>query len=274
LGDCIVIKRSVPIAGFLTRWVIPLVFFLVCASRPLIAQAQSATTANAKPEFEVATIKPSDPNVSRGTFFTVKGDHVIAANTDLDDLISFAYGLHTRQIVNGPPWLATDRFDIDGVLGTQGRPNREQMKLLFQKLLADRFQLAFHDEEKELSVYALTLEKSGPKLTRTDRKPTDSTNFSYTNSIVLTVRNASMADFADGMAGTFMDRPVVDQTGLKDRYDFVLKWTPEGSPAAEDPGAPPGLYTAIKEQLGLRLAPAKASVHVLVIDRIDKPSPN
>jgi uncharacterized protein (TIGR03435 family) len=247
---------------------------LASASIPLIAAAQSATAANAKPEFMVATIKPSDPNVSRGTFFTMKGSHVIAANTDLDDLISFAYGIHTKQIVNGPLWLATDRFDIDGVFGTQSSPNRDQMKLLFQKLLVDRFQLAFHHEEKELGVYALGVEKSGPKFTRTDRKPTDSTNFSYTNSIVLTVRNASMADFADGMAGTFMDRPVVDQTGLKDRYDFILKWTPEGSPAGEDPSAPPGLYTAIKEQLGLTLVAAKASVQVLVIDRIDKPSPN
>jgi uncharacterized protein (TIGR03435 family) len=269
-----VMKGSVQIEGFLTRLLLPLTFYLVSASIPLVATAQSATTANAKPEFEVVTIKPSDPNVSRGTFFTIKGSHVIAANTDLDDLVSLAYGIHTKQIVNGPPWLATDRFDIDGVFGTQGRPNRDQMKLLFQKLLADRFQLAFHHEEKELGVYALTVEKSGPKFTRTDRKPTDSTNFSYTNSIVLTVRNASMADFADGMAGTFMDRPVVDQTGLKDRYDFILKWTPEGSPAGEDPSAPPGLYTAIKEQLGLRLVPAKASVHVLAIDRIDKPSPN
>jgi uncharacterized protein (TIGR03435 family) len=267
-------KGSVQIEGFLTRLLLPLTFYLVSASIPLVATAQSATTANAKPEFEVVTIKPSDPNVSRGTFFTIKGSHVIAANTDLDDLVSLAYGIHTKQIVNGPPWLATDRFDIDGVFGTQGRPNRDQMKLLFQKLLADRFQFAFHHEEKELGVYALTVEKSGPKFTMTDRKPTDSTNFSYTNSIVLTVRNASMADFADGMAGTFMDRPVVDQTGLKDRYDFILKWTPEGSPAGEDPSAPPGLYTAIKEQLGLRLVPAKASVHVLVIDRIDKPSPN
>src|SRR5258708_26024004 len=84
-------KGSVKIEGFLTRLLLPLTFYLVSASIPLVATAQSATTANAKPEFEVVTIKPSDPNVSRGTFFTIKGSHVIAANTDLDDLVSLAY---------------------------------------------------------------------------------------------------------------------------------------------------------------------------------------
>lgn len=102
---------------------------------------------------------------------------------------------------------------------------------MYQKLLATRFKLAFHHNTRELPVYAIVLAKDGPKLTRTDRRPGDSTGFAYTSQIVLTVRNSSMSDFADGMRDAFLDKPVVDQTGLNDRYDFVLKWTPDDAPA-------------------------------------------
>ena len=238
---------------------------------------------DAKPGFDVATIKRTEPNISSGTFFTIRGSHVIAVNTNGNDLVSLAYGLHSKQIVNGPPWLLTARFDIEGVPDVEGRPNHDQVKLMIQKLLATRFKLAVHHEQRELAVYAIIIGKNGPKLTKTDRKPSDNTNFSYTNRVVLTVRNATMADFADGMQASFMDRPVVNQTGLTDRYDFFLKWTPDGSqsglgekmpPPADDANAPPGLYTAIQEQLGLKLVSTKAPVDVLVIDHIEMPSEN
>ena len=248
--------------------------FFIRVPMPRAIVAQAAIAASPAPEFEVVTIKPTDPDSVSGTFIIVKGRHVIARSIALDDLITLAYGVHTKQIVNGPSWLATARFDMDGVPNLEGKPNRAQMKLLFQKLLVGRFQFAFHHEMKELSVYTLNADKSGPKLTKTDRLPTDGTNFSYAGSVVLTVRNASMEDFANGMQATFLDRPVVDQTGLRDRYDFVLKWTPEGTTAGNDPSAPPDLYTAIREQLGLKLNAGKAPVDVLVIDRVEKPSPN
>ena len=205
---------------------------------------------DANPGFDVATIKPTDPNISSGPFFTVRGSHIIAVNTNGNDLVSLAYGLHTKQIVNGPPWLLTARFDIDGIPDAKGRPNHDQVKLMIQKLLATRFKLAFHHERREGAVYAIIIGNGGPKLTKTDRKPSDNTTFSYTNRVVLTVRNATMADFAEGMQASFMDRPVVDQTGLADRYDFLLRWTPDESESglgekvplrADDPNAPPGL---------------------------------
>jgi uncharacterized protein (TIGR03435 family) len=238
---------------------------------------------DAKPGFDVATIKRSDPNISSGTFFAIRGSHIIAVNTNGNDLVSLAYGLHTKQIVDGPSWLLTARFDIEGVPDVEGRPNHDQVKLMIQKLLATRFKLAVHHEQRELAVYAIIIGKNGPKLAKTDRKPSDNTTFSYTNRVVLTVRNATMADFAHGMQASFMDRPVVDQTGLTDRYDFLLKWTPDGSqsglgekmpPPADDANAPPGLYTAIQEQLGLKLVSTKAPVDVLVIDHIEMPSEN
>ncbi|WP_263418399.1 TIGR03435 family protein [Terriglobus albidus] len=224
--------------------------------------------------FEAVTIKPSDPNLSGGTYFRVQGRHVLAVNVSLFDLLSLAYGLHPKQIVNGPRWLDTSRYDIDGVPTMEGRPNRDQQRQLFRALLADRFHLVFHYEQRELPIYALLLDKGGPRLTRTSRQPQDGTNFSYTNQIVLTAKNASMATLADGMQASFLDRPVVDHTGLTDRYDFTLKWTPDDSPARDTPDAPPDLYTAIKEQLGLKLVPTKEEAKALVIDHVEVPSAN
>lgn len=239
--------------------------------------------ADANPSFDVATIKPSDTSASHGTFFRNNGRHVIAYNISVGELIAYAYGLHTKQIVDGPSFLLATHFDIDGVPDVEGHPNLKQSRLMFQKLLVSRFKLAFHYESRELPAYAIQTAKGGPKLALTTRKPGDSTNFSYNCQVVLTVRNASVADVAEGMQEVFMDKPVVDQTGLHDRYDFDLKWTPDESqsycpsdPAQsrDDPNAPPGLYTAIQEQLGLRLISTKAPIQVMVIDLVDRPSEN
>jgi uncharacterized protein (TIGR03435 family) len=182
-----------------------------------------------------------------------------------------------------PSSLLATHFDIDGLPDIEGHPNLKQSWLMFQKLLFSRFKLAFHNESRELPAYAIQIAKGGPKLGLTTRRPGDSTNFSYNCQVVLTVRNASVADVAKGMQEVFMDRPVVDQTGLNNRYDFELKWTPDESqsycpsdPARprDDPNAPPGLYTAIQEQLGLKLIRTKAPIRVMVIDHVETPSEN
>lgn len=125
-------------------------------------------------------------------------------------------------------------YSIDDHTHRYGKPQNDQA--MYRKLLASRFKLAFHRESRELPAYAIVLAKGGPKLAKTERRPEDGTNFSSTKQIVLTVRNASMGDFAHGMQEEFMDKPVVDQTGLKDRFDFDLKWTPD---EAQSSGEPP-----------------------------------
>ena len=272
---------SVPVA------VGTLVLSLSAIGRTGIAAAQAAApvdmpamAANADPAFEVVTIKPSDTSAPHGTFFTTRGRYVIAYNISLRALIEFAYGVHAKQIVGGPAALLEMHYDIDGVPNIEGRPNHNQTRLLYQKLLESRFKLSFHRDTRQMPAYVIEVAKGGPKLARTSRQPGDRLMFSFSYAVVLTVRNASMSDFAHGMQEAFLDKPVVDQTGLKDRYDFDLKWTPDESQsnvqlpaqARDDPNAPPGLYTAIQEQLGLKIVSAKAPVETLVIDHLENPS--
>jgi uncharacterized protein (TIGR03435 family) len=238
---------------------------------------------NAIPKFDVVTIKPSDP-ARQGKGFTMRGRHVLTFNTDVNDLITFAYGLHVKQIAGAPNWAATDKFDIDGIPDVEGQPNLKQLKLLIQSALTDRFKLTFHHDQKELSVYALTIGKGGPKLTETINNPNDPKNFGFRRLGNLTVTNSTMKDFCDGMQAAVMDKPVVDHTGLTARYDFTLNWTPDESqfeamggyrpPTTEDPNAPPVLSTAMQEQLGLKFDAVKASADVFVIDHVEKPSAN
>jgi hypothetical protein len=143
-----------------------------------IPEPPKSMPADAVPKFDVVTVKPSDPN-RQGKGFTIRGRHVMTINTNVNDLITFAYGLHAKQIVGAPAWFATDKFDIDGVPDVEGQPNSKQFKLLFQSVLTERFKLTFHHDQKELSVYAMTVGKSGPKLTETIHKPSDPVNFLF-----------------------------------------------------------------------------------------------
>ncbi len=248
-----------------------------------IPEPPKRMAANAHPVFDVVTIKLSQTQAGRG--WGVRGSHVFMVGGTLEGLIEISYGLHAKQILNAPDWFSSYRFDIDGVPNVEGRPNQDQIKEIFQALLADRFKLVFHREKRELAVYAITVAKDGPKLTKSSAAPTDPQGFFFTRIGVLHVTNSSMADFAKGMQRSVTDRPVVDQTGLTDRYDFKLAWTPDESqfsalgvrvspPTTDDPNAPPDLYTAIQEQLGLKLEATKAMTDVLVIDHVEKPSAN
>jgi uncharacterized protein (TIGR03435 family) len=248
-----------------------------------IPQPPKPMPPDAHPKFEVVTIKPTDPN-ERRMVFTVQGRHVMAINMTVVDLIKFAYSLHPKQIVNAPDWITAEKFNVDGVPDVEGSPSGPQMRMLFQDALAQRFGLAFHRDHKELPAYALTVVKEGPKLTVTADAPSSPSNFMFSRPGALHVTNSTMADFCNGMQEAVMDKPVVDRTGLKDRYDFNLNWTPDQSqfaqmgahiaPASDDPNAPPSLYTALQEQVGLKLEPTKASAEVLVIDHVEKPSAN
>jgi uncharacterized protein (TIGR03435 family) len=252
-----------------------------------IPEPPKPMAADAHPSFDVATVKPSKPGTP-GKLFTFRGRHAITINTNMNDLISFAYGLHSKQIVGAPDWFGNDMFDIDGTPDTEGQPNSAQFKEMMQKLLADRFQLKFHHEQRELSVYIITVAPGGPKMEKSDTPISQGQGFFFRGLGDLNVTNNTITDFAHGMQGAVMDKPVVDHTGLTDRYNFHLKWTPDDSqfgqfrgtatpqppPAGDNPNAPPSLYTAMPEQIGLKIEAGKAMDDVIVIDHAEKPSAN
>jgi uncharacterized protein (TIGR03435 family) len=243
--------------------------------------------ANADPGVEVATIKPSDPN-RPGRLFTLRGQEVITVNTTVSSLITMAYGLHARQIVGAPAWLESDKYDLTIKPNVPGQPNQEQAKIMIQKLLADRFQLKFHREKQELSVYAITVSKSGAKITKSQSDPNGNPGLFFggaPHGMSFSVRNATIADVANTLQGSILDKPAVDQTGLPGKYDFTLTFTPDPGmmafagagprlPAVDNPDAAPDLFTAFEQQLGLKMSSTKAQADVLVIDRVEKPSAN
>ena len=235
--------------------------------------------ADADPVFEVATIKLSDPNRPGRRLFSIRGTELTAVYATVSDLIVFAYGVHAAQISGAPAWVESDKFDITGKPEGQGQPNPNQFRTMLQKLLADRFQLALHRDKKQFTVYALR--NNGPKLTLSEAaSPLPNLIFRAGN---WPVGNATMEEFASVLQA-HLDRPVVDQTGLKGRFDFQLQWTPDETPSPGRPGEPakppegadslPDLFTAIQQQLGLKLESTKAQVDVLVIDKVEKPSEN
>jgi bla regulator protein blaR1 len=241
--------------------------------------------ANAKPEFTVATIKPSRPDAPRRGY-GFRGRDVTATNETVNWLIKLAYNMHAHQI-SGPAWLDSERYDIEGQPDTPGQPSRDQMKLMFRKLLADRFQLRFHIEKRELPVYAMVVLKTGAKIAVSNGDPNAFPGIGFGREpgvISLVGRNTGLNGVANGLQSNILDRPVVDQTGLTGRYDFLLRFTPDPTQVANfgglapantvDLDAPPDIFTAFQHQLGLKLQSTRAAVDVIVIEKIERPSPN
>lgn len=253
---------------------------------PEPAPAPVRMAADAKPEFTVATIKPSLPDAPRGGY-GIRGQDVTTTNVTVSWMIKLAYNVHANQISGAPSWVESEHYDTVGRSNTRGEPNRDQMKLMIQKLLADRFQLKFHLEKRELPVYAMVVAKGGSKLAPSPADPNAFPGIGFGREpgvITLMGRNTGLNGVANGLQSNIMDKPIVDQTGLTGRYDFQLRFTPDPTqvanfgaiPAANaaDPNPPPDIFTAFEQQLGLKLQSTKAPVDVIVIERIERPSAN
>jgi uncharacterized protein (TIGR03435 family) len=240
--------------------------------------------ANADPRFEVATIKPSKPDDPRKGFI-VRANQFHIINQPLSAILSFSYDVQAKQLIGLPPWADTDKYDIDGKPDGEGAPSGKQWKVMIQKMVTERFKLTFHREKKELAVYVLSVAKTGPKITKSEGDPNGLPGLFFRGKLGdLGVSNANMADFTGLMQEAVLDRPVLDQTGISGRYDFTLIWTPDDSqfagmgakipPPTESANAPANLYTAIQEQIGLKLEATKAPAEVMVVDHVEKPSEN
>jgi uncharacterized protein (TIGR03435 family) len=240
----------------------------------LLAAVQLTHAQTLAPAFEVATIKPAAPSSDGHTHINYPPDDRFSAiNITLPALMQWAYGMPEKQILEGPSWLSSTRFDItakvdpDEIKALSSEQITEMKRRMVQALFAERFHMKVHRETRTLPAYDLVLAKGGAKLQLTQSKG-KSIGFgkSHFNGEGLTT--AMIAEELSLIAG----RVVVDKTNLIGRYDFKLQWTPDDAAATDD--SAPSLFTAIQEQLGLKLESVKGPVPVLVIDGIEQPSPN
>jgi uncharacterized protein (TIGR03435 family) len=242
-----------------------------------IPKADAPVAKDADPDWDVVAVKARDPNdTSNSQSMSMKGRQFVIENRTVEGMLLFAYGVHKKQIVGAPGWIESERWDVRGVPDVPGAPSLKQAQSLIRKMLEERFGLKLHRETKELAVYAITVAKGGEKMTPSAGDPNgtpDENERSNGGQITMRMTNMSMGEFAPDL-GYFLDRPTVNQTGLMGRYDFQLIWTADESHAPTDGSAPPGLFTAIQEQIGLKLEPVKAQTDVLVVDAVERPSAN
>ena len=230
--------------------------------------------------FEVATVKPVDVGARAGRMFKMDGPHRwTATNFTLKNLIALGYDLNPRTISGGPEWMDSDKFVIEALTPGDVKPTRAEQMQMLRALLVERFALRFHRADKELSIYELTVAKSGPKLKPTAKPEDEPQLFGvvYPDKIEVPARNVSMDDFVAMLQRATLDRPTVNRTGLTGRYDFDLAWAQDESQyggavpkAPEDTQSPP-LFRAVQEQLGLKLTPMKGMVSAMVVEGAEKP---
>jgi uncharacterized protein (TIGR03435 family) len=267
-------------------------FVLVLTESVLRAQATARETL---PSFEVVSIKPDPANLP-GTNIDLHlvGQEYIGTGLTAEYLIELAYAVKEPQISGGASWISSKKYLLnakidDATFATLQKLPRDQRRLqeqlLFQSLLADRFRLKISHSIKEGPVFALVVAKSGPKITLTkdssERSGNDSHGHNGVNTAVET--NEPMSGFAAFLSTQreFNGRVVLDRTGLRGNYDFTLKWTTQfnadaghSSAVVGSDAAAPSIWTAVQEQLGLRLVSTTGPIDTVVIDHIEEPSPN
>ena len=275
----------------LTPFYLLVIAFLVpaiIAQSPAVA-ATPATTRPvvAAPAFEVASIHLSPPSPDRHhhIYNYVHASLFRTGNLSIRDLIQYTYNLPKSQILGGPDWLDSAIYDIEAKSGPEvdarlkGMPSddaAQQKRVMVQELRAERFALTAHKETRLLPVYDLTLAKGGPKFRPSTRNGT--TIDAVRAQIHVQGSDDTIGLLARQLAQS-LGRVVVNKTGLTGRYELTLRWTPDDAPlpllnGVPDPNAPPDLFTAVQEQLGLKLQTNKEPIEVLVIDRVERPSEN
>lgn len=231
------------------------------------ALAQSTTKA---PAFDAASVRPNLTGANGGSL-SRSGGRITVENFSLRECIAFAYGIATGRDyeLSGPAWLDTEKFDIAATFPTE--TSRDSVREMLQTLLAERFSLKTHRENRKFESYVLVVGKRGPKVREGSTGGDGAFIFGEDH---VTVRSFSMSGFADRLSGPVfkLGRPVVDMTGMKGVYDFTLNWAPDDASADARSGA--SIFTALQEQLGLKLEPRKIAFRILVVDHADKDPPN
>jgi uncharacterized protein (TIGR03435 family) len=253
--------------------------------------------------FEVASIRPADPDARQVGFQLTPGGGIKSVNMGLKDLMRFAYNIPCGKncdsfIVGGPKWMDSERFDILAKAPANAEPNTDLMQMAaaerrplqertrerLKALLAERFQLAVRRETREMPVYNLVVAKGGHKLKESTRGDQNGSMRGGRGEMI--AENVELQMLTVNLASR-LGRPVVDRTGLKGRYDFRLESSPETRVPLSGPGGPgdksagpasgepdSSIFTELQEQLGLRLESTKGPVDIIVIERAERPSAN
>jgi uncharacterized protein (TIGR03435 family) len=257
----------------------------VCVFFAVTLRAQAPARLPPDLRFEVASLKPSQGLEQGGGIRPAPGgQRYEATNCPIKLMIQVAYRVKAEQIVGGPGWLDTDRFDMEA---KAERPSSaDELHVMLMNMLVDRLQLKFHREKRDMQMYALTVDKGGPKLTPHEAANAGDPWIDQTTENFLHIKMKaaySPMDYFAFRLSQLMDRPVVDLTNLPGGYDFNLEYTrelppgfPEGGKVnGEEPDTSgPTVFAAVKQQLGLELKARKGPVEVIVIDHAEKPAGN
>jgi uncharacterized protein (TIGR03435 family) len=240
-----------------------------------------------RPSFEVASIKPGDPDNPQSRLAMQPGGRFVTTNVPILALLGFAYDLRPHQISGIPKSLDSAKFTIEARAPEADSPppspeGAPRFRLMLQSLLAERFKLVVHRETREEQIYELVIDKGGSKMKEVDA-PKDSPQGIQGGGKGQLVGMAAPIQLLVNVLSPQLGHSVIDKTGLKGKYDFTLKWTPDPSALPPPAGAPegpppdsngPSLFTAMQEQLGLKLQSTKGPVEMLVVDHVERPSEN
>ena len=253
--------------------VVASVFVLAMSSLRMVAAAQTAAETF---RFDVASIRPAPPE-SRGSTINNARNIFEIRNFTIRSLIQYAYSIHTAQLIGGPDWTGRERFDInaksDHVQENEADPKRmstrdQRGRSGVRALLEDRFQLKLRQESREIPVYSMTIDKGVHKLTPSASGAGRYSTTRNNNNRILMVEGLSTKGIAEAL--NTLERPVVDETGLDGLWDFNMTW----SDSLDNDGSAPSLFTALREQTGLRLTAKKGVATTYVIEKVERPSEN
>jgi uncharacterized protein (TIGR03435 family) len=251
---------------------------LVALTFALAAAVAAQGSPEKKPSFEVASIKPNKE--ASGGRMSMSGGRQTMIGTTATGLIMTAFNVHDYEVVGAPSWSASERLDV--IVQAEGKPTREESRLMMQSLLEERFALKAHRETREGPVYRLVLAKKdgtlGPQLLRSNRECGDKPPASVSWALQACHDRSGPADMIMGATPfsglvtaleLLIDRRIIDETGLNGRFDVKLEWS-----RSERDTDRPSIFTAIQEQLGLKLESSRGPITVLVIDSISRPTPD
>jgi uncharacterized protein (TIGR03435 family) len=262
---------------------------VVAAQQPALSAPQKQDSpptqqpgASQRLTFEVATIRLAKPDSDGGIHPLPGNQEYWARDVPVQLIVSLMWKLPLHQVVGGPGWVSNEGYDVEAK--AEQPTTLDNLHIMFQNLLVDRFHLKYHMETRQGPVYALTVDKGGVKMARDAAEEAWSGKYPVeaTGRAEFTGKQVTMKYFSYwlGLMLQRDERPVLDETGLKGTWDFTLKFLPELPPNMSRDQLPPDLanlpsiFDALPEQLGLRLRPAQGPVQYLVIDQIDRPTAN